>query len=145
MTSTETRTGGCLCGAVRVTATFAPADVHACHCDMCRRWGGGPGFAVELTAPPVWEGEGEIALYRSSDWAERAFCRRCGTGLFSRLVETGTTHLNTGVLDDQAGLGLSGQIFIDEKPAYYALANATPVMTGAEVFALFAPKEEGQP
>ena len=31
------------------------------------------------------------------------------------------------------------QIFIDEKPAYYDFANKTHNMTGAEVFAQFAP------
>jgi hypothetical protein len=34
---------------------------------------------------------------------------------------------------------LTSQIFIDEKPAYYTFANQTKTMTGAEVFAMFAP------
>ena len=37
----------CLCGAVHVTApTFL--EVHVCHCTMCQRWNGGPGFSLEL-------------------------------------------------------------------------------------------------
>ena len=40
-------------------------------------------------------------------------------------------------LDDRAGFAFTGQVFIDEKPAYYDFANATKTMTGAEVFAAF--------
>ncbi len=38
----------------------------------------------------------------------------------------------------------TSQIFIDEKPAYYDFANKTHNMTGAEVFAAFAPPDAGQ-
>ena len=38
-------TGGCLCGAVRWSASAPPRDIHHCHCGMCRRWTGG-GFAT---------------------------------------------------------------------------------------------------
>ena len=41
--------------------------------------------------------------------------------------------------DDRDGYRLHQQIFIDEKPAYYDFANKTHNMTGAEVFAAFAP------
>lgn len=33
--------GHCLCKAVTVTAPDK-ADMSACHCSTCRRWGGGP-------------------------------------------------------------------------------------------------------
>ena len=36
------RRGHCLCGKVSITATNASSDVGACHCKMCRCWGGGP-------------------------------------------------------------------------------------------------------
>jgi hypothetical protein len=34
------------------------------------------------------------------------------------------------------------QIFIDEKSEYYCFSNETQNMTGAEVFAMFAPATE---
>ena len=40
------------------------------------------------------------------------------------------------------GLRFKSQIFIDEKPDWYTFANETENMTGAEVFAMYAPKEE---
>jgi hypothetical protein len=47
-------------------------------------------------------------------------------------------------LDDRGGYAFKTQIFIDEKPGYYEFANKTHNMTGAEVFAAFAPPSDGQ-
>jgi hypothetical protein len=80
-----------------------------------------------------------VRVYRSSEWAERAFCDTCGSSLYYRLVEGGDMYLSAGVLDDQSDLELTSQIFIEEKPAYYTFANQTKTMTGAEVFAAAAP------
>jgi hypothetical protein len=41
-------------------------------------------------------------------------------------------------LFQQAPLELVSQIFIDEKPPFYALANDTPTLTGKQVFEQFA-------
>ena len=119
----------CLCGAVHVTAPTAH-DVHACHCTMCLRWNGGPGFSVVGGTEVVVSGP--VTRYASSDWAERAFCSRCGTHLFYRLVATNEHFLAAGLFQDEDGLQLISQIYIDEKPPYYDLANDTPKLTGAQ-------------
>jgi hypothetical protein len=36
------------------------------------------------------------------------------------------------------------QVFIEEKPEYYCFSNETQNMTGAEVFAMFAPSSDSQ-
>lgn len=135
--------GRCLCGAVTITVTASHKHVEACHCTMCRRWGGGPLMAIDIGNDIAIDGTDHIATYRSSAWAERAFCSNCGTNLYYRLVEANQYALCAGVLDDEADLVLTGQIFIDEKPAYYDLANQTKTMTGAEVFAMYAPPDDG--
>ncbi|MCX4072726.1 GFA family protein [Aeromonas caviae] len=82
----------------------------------------------------------EMALfYRSSEWAERGFCPTCGTHLFYHLLPTDEYILSAGLFQDQ-GFELTGQIFIDEKPDFYALKNDTPTLTGQQVFEQFAPK-----
>lgn len=48
---TETRSGHCLCGAVRITVTDPPQELGACHCGMCRRWTGSA-FLAALNADP---------------------------------------------------------------------------------------------
>ena len=85
-----------------------------------------------------------LGVYRSSEWAERCFCKQCGTPLFYRLVAQNLHFVSAEAFDDRDGYAFKSQIFIDEKPAYYEFANKTHNMTGAEVFAAFAPSSQGQ-
>ncbi len=129
--------GGCLCGAVRFIATPKNHDVGVCHCSMCRRWSAGPFFAMECEGAVQVANPSSLGVYRSSEWAERCFCKTCGSVLFYRLVGKDFTAISAEAIDDGSRLRLASQIFIDEKPAYYEFANKTQSMTGAEVFAAF--------
>ena len=134
------RTGRCLCGAVKITLTGDHRNVGVCHCGMCRRWGSGPNMAIDVGKDIDIGGKEQVTVYRSSDWAERAFCKTCGSNLYYRIVETDDHVVCAGILDDQGSLILASQIFIDEKPDFYDFANETKTMTGAEVFAMYAPQ-----
>lgn len=136
------QSGGCLCGKVRFRITVPAREVSVCHCSMCRRWNGGPAFAIECDRAVVFEGEEHIVRYKSSDWAERCFCGICGSNLFYFLIGEGQYIINAGTLDDQSGLEMTTQIFIEEKPGFYTFANETKMMTGEEVFALYALLDE---
>jgi hypothetical protein len=139
MATTE-KTGGCLCGAVRFAARPKNHDVGVCHCSMCRRWAAGPFFAMECEGAVQVADKTNLGVYRSSEWAERCFCKTCGRVLFYRLVgKDNFGVISAEALDDRAGLKFASQIFIDDKPGYYDFANTTHNMTGAEVFAAFAP------
>ncbi len=140
MTGSNHVTGTCLCGAVRFTVASASPHVGACHCGMCRKWGGGPLLAIDCGTDVTFADEANVSVYASSDWAERGFCRQCGSHLFYRLKETQQYIMPVGLFDLQ-GLVFDHQVFIDSKPAYYAFANKTKEMTGAEVFAQYAPAD----
>lgn len=130
--------GHCLCGAVQLTATPAePSHPHAaaCHCSMCRRWGGGPLFATEGDDVRI-EGQEAVVEYASSEWACRAFCKHCGTHLYYRLLSKPSLELSAGLFQDDV-FALDSQIYIDHKPDWYALANKTRNMTEAEVLKAF--------
>ncbi|MBI1385039.1 MAG: GFA family protein [Rhizobiales bacterium] len=129
-------TGKCLCGAVRFT--FAPAEPHfdACHCGMCRRWGGGPALTVRALAAPAVEGADNVATYKSSEWAERHFCRTCGSHLFSVAPAFDYYGVSYGAIDDVSGLAFTMEIFIDRKPDAYAFANETRKLTEADFVAM---------
>ena len=130
--------GACLCGAIEVTA--APQDdISLCHCSMCRRWSGGPMFAVHCGSNVVFSGD-PPRTFASSDWAERGFGARCGPHLFYPLLQTDEYILPAGLFQE-ASFTLASEIFIDEKPGFYALANPTRKMTGAEVFAQFSSQD----
>ena len=137
--NTKVQSGGCLCGAVRFTATPSDRDVGACHCSMCRRWSAGPFLVRDCGTTLKVENTANLGAYRSSDWAERAFCKQCGTPLYYRLIEQNHYFVSAEAFDDIDGYAFTSQIFIDEKPNYYDFANKTHNMTGAEVFAQFGP------
>ena len=138
MSAEATVSGACLCGAVRFTATLRNRHVDSCHCSMCRRWTAGPMFTVDCGNTLKVEDATHLGVYRSSDWAERCFCKKCGTSLYYRLVDKNFYAVSAESVDDKGGFSFTTQIFVDEKPPYYDFANKTKMMTGAEVFAAFA-------
>lgn len=133
----ESRTehyGTCLCGAVRVKAKAKSMNIGACHCSMCRKWGGGPLLAVECEREVDFEGAEQISTFNSSEWAERGFCQKCGTHLFYRLKEEGHYAIPAGLFDNGDEWKLAEQIFTDQKPSFYSFAEETKNLTGQEVF-----------
>ena len=134
--------GSCLCGATRFTAKSTSIKVGACHCSMCRKWGGGPLMAVNCGTDVSFEGEDNLSTFSSSEWAERGFCKKCGSNLFYKLKDSGQYIMSAGLFDDQGRFVFDEQVFIDEKPSFYTFANETENMTGAEVFAKYAPPAE---
>nr|WP_282562612.1 GFA family protein [Marinobacter panjinensis] len=101
----DTHQGGCLCGAVRYTATGQPKRVVVCHCASCQRRTGS-GFAVEALFPEAQVNiEGELRQYRfvsdsSGRWLELNFCSQCGTNICLTLeVLPGARMLDAGTFD----------------------------------------------
>ena len=130
--------GSCLCGAVKLSTASINPHLAACHCSMCRKWSGGAFLGVECNDGISFEGADNIALYQSSEWAERGFCSKCGSHLFYRLKENNHYFIPAGIFDSDEDFIFDLQVFIEEKPQYYSFANKTKNMTGEEAFALFA-------
>jgi hypothetical protein len=128
--------GTCLCGAVTVT-TADKTMVDACHCGMCRRWGGSPALGIPCGTDVQIDGIDHLKVYKSSDWAERAFCRECGTHIFYRLSASNQHFLPAGLFGDGIGFEFKEEIYIDNKPSYYDFANPTVKLTEADVMAKF--------
>ena len=71
---TQTRTGGCLCGAVRFSARLTNTRFGACHCEMCRRWTGSALLGLTVPTGNIdWQGADHIATRQTSAWAMRAW------------------------------------------------------------------------
>ncbi|WP_120499847.1 GFA family protein [Roseovarius sp. EL26] len=140
------KSGSCLCGAVSYNIANASDTCGICHCDMCRKWSGGVYIGYQAAADQVsFNGDEHITTYASSDWAERGFCKTCGTSLFYRVTAQGPhhgqLHIGFGTLDDPSDVRANEEIFIDQKPDSYSFAGDTHKMTAAEVFAAFAPPD----
>ncbi|ERN41911.1 hypothetical protein KR51_00014440 [Rubidibacter lacunae KORDI 51-2] len=124
--------GSCLCGAISFYAKNACNNVGACHCGMCRKWGGGPLMVVNCGTNVLFDGEDNISVYDSSSWAERGFCKQCGSHLFYRLKESGLHMIPAGLFKYQDLFVFSEQIFVDKKPAFYDFSNDTNNMSESE-------------
>lgn len=136
----DLKTGRCLCGAVVFTARVVKDHADACHCAICRRWAGGPFIGVEVTELSFDEAS-PLTTYRSSEWAERISCTRCGGGLAWRMQDGSFANVPLSVFEPPLDLPLELEIYIDEKPRGYAFANVPRQMTGAEVVAAFQGKD----
>lgn len=143
-------TGHCLCNAVSYELAAAPTSYGACHCNMCRRWSGGIELGIEVMPGGItWTGEDNIATYQSSQWAERGWCKACGTNLFWRLTAPGPMHgmlaLCTGTLDDATGMVFDKEVYIDHKLESHAFAGDRETMTEADINAMVAAMQDGAP
>ena len=124
--------GRCLCGAVTFEARGVHPEHHACHCDMCRRWGGAPFFGIHCEQL-LFAGEDNIERYASSEWAERGFCKRCGSNLFYYAKPSDHYSVVAGVFDDASAFRLTSEIYVDHQPAGYRFAGDLERYTEAEI------------
>jgi hypothetical protein len=126
-----TRTGGCLCGAIRYTLTAPPFATRLCWCRDCQYWATGnaavnivvPRTAIAVEGAPAHWG----SLADSGHHMRRSFCGACGTQLFSEAREN-TEHMvvRVGTLDDAHGIVPDTVIWTDSAPAW---ARIDPAMT----------------
>ncbi len=83
--------GSCHCGAVKFSVeAYAPVPYLRCYCSICRKTGGGGGYAVNLGAKfdtlKVEGGEHITVFHATKDGqespVERRFCAKCGSALW---------------------------------------------------------------
>lgn len=110
-------TGSCLCGAVAYRVqSHAPVPFMRCYCSICRKQGGGGGYAINLSgiagtmevdddetvATFSAEVTGDDGATRTSS-AERSFCRTCGAALWvfdprwPELIHPFASSIDTGL------------------------------------------------
>ena len=128
--------GRCLCGAVSYEAQGVETQHHVCHCGMCRRWSGAPLFAAAASSVE-FQGELELGRYDSSEWAQRGFCRRCGSSLLYLLKPTGQYFMAVGSFEDPSAFQLTTEIYVDHKPRGYAFAGELEGITETQMLARF--------
>jgi hypothetical protein len=120
--SEEVRTGSCLCGSVRFEVRGPMRPVLICHCGQCRKH---HGHAAAFTSAPAerfrFVEERGLAWYRSSEEAERGFCRDCGSSLFWRRIGARSLSVTAGSLDEPTGLACGAHLFTAFKGDYYEL------------------------
>ena len=84
-----------------------------------------------------------LGVFRSSEWGERVFCKECGSSLAWRSVDGAMAFVTIQAFEDPARFAVTHELFIDCKPANYALVGPTTTMTEAEFMAQYASNPEG--
>jgi hypothetical protein len=131
MNGPATRTGGCLCGAVRYEVRGSLRPVVMCHCGQCRR---ATGHFMAATAARHADfrlvQSSELRWFDSSESARRGFCGRCGSTLFWQGQGRDYLSITAGSLDDSRGLSVACHIFIEDKGGYYEIEDAATQVKG---------------
>ena len=83
--------------------------------------------------------ESQISVFKSSAWAERGFCKTCGSHIFYRLHDKSYINFPLGLFPDTGNFRFNSQIFIDRKPPCYEFGNKTEMLTEKQVFERFGP------
>ena len=89
----DTPTGGCLCGAVRLAISGTPRRVGICHCLDCRKHHGAVFYAAA-----IFPAEAVTIAGATSEYKGRNFCPTCGSSVFARSGDDIEVHL--GCLDE---------------------------------------------
>jgi hypothetical protein len=107
----ETRSGGCLCGAVRYETNWPPIATAVCHCKNCQKQAGSALSVIAVLRRDALKIDGALTLYEDKGesgfpvW--RRFCGKCGSPVTSDTPgaqDQGIIFLKAGTLDEAADL-----------------------------------------
>jgi hypothetical protein len=119
-------TGGCGCGAVRFALSEPFVSASYCHCTRCQRRTGTAASANGRAAPGsfrVVQGEEHVRAWAPEGGAEKHYCGRCGSHLFSRAPgDPPTIGVRLGAVDGDPGIRPQWHQFV----AYAASWEAIP-------------------
>jgi hypothetical protein len=112
------KTGSCLCGAVAFELRGPLDDVIACHCGQCRKQTGNYWASTHTADGDLhFTRRDGLAWYRSSEKAQRGFCRECGSSEH--------TSVCVGSIDGKSELKLAGHIYCGDAGDYYEIAGGS--------------------
>lgn len=122
--------GSCLCGGIRFVIQGPLAPIQVCHCGQCRQAQGGPvatNVPVEASALVFLQGEGLLQSYESSPGKVRAFCKVCGSPVYSkRDALPGVLRIRAGLLREPVGSALGFQAFTGSKASWWPVTPGVP-------------------
>lgn len=106
-------------------------------CSICRRTSGATFVSWFTVSRDAFRFvAGEPAMFRSSTYALRTFCPRCGTPLtFASDRTPDEVDVTTGSLDDPAQVAPRAHIHTGSKLAWVELSDGLPQFVGEEATA----------
>jgi hypothetical protein len=128
---TETREGGCACGAVRYRLASEPLFVNCCHCLNCQRQTGSAfviNMLIEADRVELLAGEPvAIDVPRDDGSAQRIYrCPECQVALYSDYGAPQVLFVRAGTLDDPSTVSPDAHIFTTSKREWVTLPDDVP-------------------
>ncbi|WP_421232808.1 GFA family protein [Aeromonas jandaei] len=119
----------CLCGTIHLTLPDQFDYMGNCHCSECRKFSGSDYASVgglDGSKVTVTQGEEALTRYRKSAETTLAFCRNCGSSLFSEKHSSGKINLRLGILDDVPTQSPNFHIFVGSKAPWHQIGDDCP-------------------
>jgi len=120
--------GGCLCGALRFSASRRPIDAGYCHCRLCQHSTGAPVLAwASFPAEAFVYTKGRATHYASSSWGHREFCNLCGTQICYRKTDDAkTVDVNLGSMDNPSEFPPQYHVYVKDQIVWFDTADDLP-------------------
>jgi hypothetical protein len=119
--------GSCLCGNVRFEVELPFRRANHCHCSRCRKHSGAFGLThgrVPRDSVTVLSGVELVSVYRPPDGAVKAFCSRCGSGLFGGAWPDGPeVSVRFGALDSDPAIRPQYRSFVGSRAVWDELPD----------------------
>ena len=123
----DIHSGSCLCTAVRFKTRGELRALIFCHCTQCRKQTGLYYAATNvLDRDLALEGVEDVTWYRSSDGAQRGFCRHCGSALFWKADGLDYTSIMAGAFEKPTDLKPGYHIYCADKGDFYGIDDDLP-------------------
>ena len=97
---------------------------------------------IECGTHVRFDGEEHIAVFTSSPWAQRGFCKHCGSHVYMKMTVSGDYGIPPGLFSNDDGIQFNRQVFFDKKPTYYGFSNATRNITSETIYRYYPETKE---
>lgn len=127
--------GSCLCKGISFTIEGELEPIQVCHCSQCRHAQGGPvgtNIPVDTASLSFQSGEDLLQHYESSPGKVRAFCKVCGSPVFSRRAAVpGVVRIRAGLLSEPVSTHLAFNAYVADKASWWPLQGDLPAYPAA--------------
>jgi hypothetical protein len=120
--------GACYCHAVTYKVADAFEYAFICHCSDCQRTTGSafkPFAGIAAHRLSLTSGQEEVERF-GGEANHNAFCRKCGSLLYSVVREGKYVHVTLGTLLAPPAITPSAHIFVRSKAPWHVIGDALP-------------------
>ena len=130
-----TYTASCLCSGITFRITDELEPIQVCHCVQCRK-AQGTVFAtntpVARSAFQLDSGAELLTEYESSPGKKRAFCKRCGSPIYSRRDDLPEVlRIRAGLINEPLAVRPAAHFYVASKANWWEIHDDLPQFAAA--------------